>query len=158
MKLLLAAIGRLKKGAESELVERYAERGVATARKLGIAFQLRDLPEGKGERAAERMAREADALRSVLPPKALVIALDEGGHNLTSADFAALLGRCRDDGRDCAVVIGGPDGLDEDFRRSAGKVIAFGAMTWPHQLVRGMAAEQVYRALTILSGHPYHRP
>jgi 23S rRNA (pseudouridine1915-N3)-methyltransferase len=157
MKLVLAAIGRLKKGAEAELVARYAERAAASGRGLGIAFEMREAPEGRGDRAAERKAREAESLKAFLPPRAALLALDERGQHVTSAGFAALIGRARDEGGDIALVIGGPDGLDEALRKSASKIIAFGAMTWPHQLVRAMAAEQIYRAMTILSGHPYHR-
>ncbi len=86
------------------------------------------------------------------------IACDESGKSLTTAEFAAELGRNRDQGvAQVGLIVGGPDGLDPDFRAEANLVLAFGAMTWPHQLVRVMAAEQIYRALTILAGHPYHR-
>jgi 23S rRNA (pseudouridine1915-N3)-methyltransferase len=87
-----------------------------------------------------------------------VIALDENGTQMTSRGLATELGRARDQGiASAAFVIGGPDGLEPAFLASASLTLSFGAMTWPHQLVRIMAAEQIYRAVTILSGHPYHR-
>jgi 23S rRNA (pseudouridine1915-N3)-methyltransferase len=87
-----------------------------------------------------------------------VIALDETGRQMTSLSFAAKLGRARDEGiSDTAFVIGGPDGLDPAFLASASLSLSLGTMTWPHQMARIMAAEQIYRAMTILSGHPYHR-
>lgn len=97
-------------------------------------------------------------MAALLPDKATIIALDERGKNLDSRAFAGQLGRWRDDAVSAAVfLIGGPDGLSPDLRRKAALTIAFGAATWPHQMVRVMLLEQLYRAATILSGHPYHR-
>lgn len=87
-----------------------------------------------------------------------VIACDEHGKARTSRDFAAHIGRLRDDGaRRLVLVIGGADGLDPSLIANANETLAFGVQTWPHALVRTMLAEQVYRAVTILSGSPYHR-
>jgi 23S rRNA (pseudouridine1915-N3)-methyltransferase len=97
-------------------------------------------------------------LEKALPDSAVLILLDERGKALGSEDFANLIGRFRDDGkRDLMIAIGGADGLDPELVARADAQICFGKMTWPHQLVRIMAAEQLYRAVTILSGHPYHR-
>lgn len=158
MRLTIAAIGKLKRGAEAELAARYLERAEATGKALGFTIEVRELPEGRGERALDRMAREAEALRGLIPDRAAVILLDERGKSISSTQFADALRRWRDEGRrDVVLVIGGPDGLDASLRAAADITLAFGATTWPHQLVRVMLAEQVYRALTIISGHPYHR-
>jgi 23S rRNA (pseudouridine1915-N3)-methyltransferase len=159
MKLLLASVGRLKSGPERELVARYVERCVAGGRKIGFSgFELREIDESRARRAEDRKAEEAAALAALIPPGARKICLDERGRNLTSEDFAKKLGEWRDAGAPaCALVIGGPDGLDPAFREKADLTLAFGAMTWPHQIVRALAAEQLFRALTILAGHPYHR-
>ena len=107
---------------------------------------------------ADGRAEEARALRAILPPGARLILLDERGKSVSSEAFAADMGRARDSGIPALVLaIGGPDGFDPALRAEAAQVLAFGAMTWPHQLVRIMSAEQLYRAITILAGHPYHR-
>jgi 23S rRNA (pseudouridine1915-N3)-methyltransferase len=153
------AVGRLKAGPERELFERYAERLAATARAVGIGgVDFREIDEGRARRPEDRQIEEARAIRAVLPEGARIVLCDERGRALTSADFAADIGAARDSGETAyALIIGGPDGLDATLRAQARRVIAFGAMTWPHQLARIMAAEQAYRALTILAGHPYHR-
>ena len=159
MKLLLASVGRLKSGPERELVARYADRCTASGRKIGFGgFDLREIDESRARRSEDRKAEEAAALAALIPPGARKICLDERGRNLTSEDFAKKLGEWRDAGAPaCALFIGGPDGLDPAFRDRADLTLAFGAMTWPHQIVRALAAEQLFRALTILAGHPYHR-
>jgi 23S rRNA (pseudouridine1915-N3)-methyltransferase len=159
MKLLLLGVGRLKAGPERELVARYAERCAASGRKIGFnGFDLREIDESRGRRPEDRKAEEAAALEVLLPQGARRICLDERGKNLTSEDFARKLGDWRDAGAPlCAMMIGGPDGFDPAFRDRADLTLAFGAMTWPHQIVRALAAEQLFRALTILAGHPYHR-
>ena len=105
-----------------------------------------------------RKKDEAGQLARILPDGAALILLDERGKTPDSPGFADLLARLRDEGRrDLVIAIGGADGLDPDLHGQADAVISFGRMTWPHQLVRIMAAEQLYRAVTILAGHPYHR-
>jgi 23S rRNA (pseudouridine1915-N3)-methyltransferase len=159
MKLLLLGVGRLKAGPERELVSRYVERCVANGRRNGFGgFDMREIDESRARRPEDRKAEEAAGLAAVIPPGARTICLDERGRTLSSEDFAGKLGAWRDGGASvCALVIGGPDGLDPAFRDAADLTLAFGAMTWPHQIVRALAAEQLFRALTILSGHPYHR-
>ena len=159
MKIVLAAVGRLKAGPERELCARYLERAQASARGVALTgVEMKEIDEGRARRVEDRKAEEARALSAFIADGARLVVLDERGKALGSADFAADIGRARDDAVPAYVlVIGGPDGIDPELRAKAHKVIAFGAMTWPHQLVRIMAAEQLYRAITILSGHPYHR-
>jgi 23S rRNA (pseudouridine1915-N3)-methyltransferase len=114
--------------------------------------------ESRASTAELRKREEAALLARAMPEGAALILLDERGKTPDSPGFAATLARLRDDGRrDLVIAIGGADGLDPDLHAKADAVICFGRMTWPHQLVRIMAAEQLYRAATILSGHPYHR-
>jgi 23S rRNA (pseudouridine1915-N3)-methyltransferase len=159
MRLVVIAVGRLKQGPERDLVERYFERADSLARKLGFrGIEFHELIESRARDAATRMAEEASAIKALIGEKAFVIALDERGKSLDSIAFARHLGQWRDSGTEsCAFVIGGADGLSPDLRRKAKMSLAFGAQTWPHQLVRVLLLEQIYRATTILSGHPYHR-
>jgi 23S rRNA (pseudouridine1915-N3)-methyltransferase len=159
MRLLVIAVGRLKSGPERDLVERYRERFSDLARKLGFrALEIHEIPESRARDAATRMAEEAAAITSLVPGGAVTIALDERGKAVDSTSLARLLGRWRDESIPNVVfVIGGADGLSPELRRTIKTVLAFGTATWPHQLVRIMLMEQIYRAATILAGHPYHR-
>ena len=159
LRVRLVCVGRVKAGPEGDLVTRYQMRANLAGRGAGLGFEIREIDESRARRAEDRKAEEAKAILAALPSGARLLALDETGQAITSAAFAALVGSARDDGLEAlALVLGGPDGLDLSLRRAAHKVLAFGAMTWPHQLARIMASEQCYRALTILTGHPYHRP
>jgi 23S rRNA (pseudouridine1915-N3)-methyltransferase len=160
VRLALIAVGRLKSGPERELFDRYFKRLGALARSLGIAsVELREVEEGRARRAEDRQAEEARAILAVAPKGAWLALLDERGAPMTSAEWAAEIDKAREAAASAyAVVIGGPDGLDPALRAEARTIVAFGAITWPHQLVRVMAGEQLYRALSILGGHPYHRP
>ena len=159
MRLVLAAVGRMKAGPERELLDRYVGRARATARALGVSsLDMVEVDEGRGRSADERKREEAAALTARLPAGTVVIALDERGKSLTSPAFADRVGKLIDSGAPAlAFAIGGPDGFDEAFRSSARDIVSFGAATLPHQLVLVVLAEQVYRAATILTGHPYHR-
>jgi 23S rRNA (pseudouridine1915-N3)-methyltransferase len=159
MRLVVAAVGRLKRGPERDLAERYGERAEKSGRAIGIrAVTLSETDESRARRAKDRMAEEALALKAAIPADAAVVALDEHGENLASDALAQRIGRWRDEGRPAVVVlIGGPDGLAADLVTGAHLRLAFGRATWPHQLVRIMLLEQLYRAIAILSGHPYHR-
>ncbi|HET9902724.1 MAG TPA: 23S rRNA (pseudouridine(1915)-N(3))-methyltransferase RlmH [Xanthobacteraceae bacterium] len=159
MRLTVVAIGRLKHGPERQLGERFRERAEKSGRALGFrAVEVVEVDESRSRDAGRRMIEESVAVAHLLPDRAALVILDERGDALASAAFAGRLGRWRDEGRSDAVfVIGGPDGLAESLRDRADLRLAFGAMTWPHQLVRIMLLEQIYRAMTILSGHPYHR-
>lgn len=159
MRLVLACVGRLKAGAERELVTRYFDRARATGRTVGLThLDMVEIPESAARRPDDRMAEEGAALLAAFPAGAKLLVLDPRGRNLTSEELASRIG----DGRDAALpalgfLIGGADGLSAAVRARASELVAFGAATFPHQLVRVMLAEQVYRATTILSGHPYHR-
>ena len=159
MRLVIAAVGRLKESPERELVERYRKRAEQMGRRIGIrAVEIIEVKESRAQEAAKRMIEESIALANLLRAQGAVIVLDERGEDLDSRSFAARLGRWRDDGRQDAVfVIGGDDGLVPALREKATMTLALGAATWQHQHVRGMLLEQIYRAMSILSGHPYHR-
>ena len=148
----------MKQGPERELVARYLDRSVGTGRPLGLTgFGVSELAESRAGSAAARKAEEAKAIAGQLGG-GVTVALDERGKALGSDAFAQLLGRWRDAGKPAAsFVIGGADGRDPDFVAGAELTLSFSPLTWPHQLVRIMLAEQLYRATTILSGHPYHR-
>jgi 23S rRNA (pseudouridine1915-N3)-methyltransferase len=158
MRLVVIAVGRLKQGPERELAERYRERFDDIGRKLGFrGLEIHEIPESRARDAATRIAEEAAAITALIPEKCVLVALDERGKSIDSAAFAQHLGRFRDEGvANTIFTIGGADGLSPE-RGKARLTIAFGAATWPHQMVRVMLLEQIYRAATILAGHPYHR-
>ncbi len=159
MHLRVAAVGRLKAGAERDLFERYVERAGQAARSLGFRGPaVSEIAEHKAARADERRERESSALLTGLTGSYRLIALDERGKQISSVQFAELLRDARDEGvREMVFAIGGPDGHHRSLVDRADRVIGLGALTWPHMLARIMLAEQLYRAMTILSGHPYHR-
>ncbi len=159
MRVVIAAVGRLKAGPERELVERYRGRAGKLGRPLGLRdIEIVEVRESRAREAERRAIEESIALANLMPEGAAVAVLDPGGENLTSEAFAARLGAWRDDGRTTlCFAIGGADGMAATLRERADLLISFGAATWPHQLVRIMLLEQIYRALTILAGHPYHR-
>jgi 23S rRNA (pseudouridine1915-N3)-methyltransferase len=159
MRMTLAAVGRLKAGPERELLARYVERIAATARGVGLSeLALRECDESRARRPEDRKIEEARALRAHIPAGAKIVALDERGRSMGSDAFANQIGAWRDAGlRDLCFVIGGADGLEAELRSEAALALSFGALTLPHQIVRALVAEQVYRAISILSGHPYHR-
>jgi len=154
MRVTVCAVGRLRAGPERALVEDYLQRFDRTGRALGLG------PVTVVEVEAKRgggMAEEAGLLARAVPEGAALCVLDERGEVVPSPAFAGWLAAWRDAGRDCAFVIGGADGLEPALRARADRVMSFGAMVWPHMLVRVMLAEQLYRAATILAGGPYHR-
>lgn len=159
MKIVVHAVGRMKAGPEKELAGRYFERFARSGPAVGLDFAgILETPESRAQTAAERMREEARALHGHMPAGAALLLLDERGRNLGSEEFAGRIGLLRDAGRKALVVaIGGADGHDPALRGEAELAVSFGAATWPHQLVRVMLGEQLYRAATILSGHPYHR-
>lgn len=151
MRITLAAVGRAKAGPTRALYDFYSAR-------LTWQLTLKEVEERRAATAEELKTREGERLLSMVPREARLIALDEAGRQLNSAGFAALLGGWRDEGlKDLAIVVGGAEGLSAAVTARADLVLALGAVTWPHLLVRALIVEQLYRAQTILSGHPYHR-
>ncbi len=159
MRLTLAAAGRTRDEPEAKLFSGYWKRATALGPRLGFtAFKINLIDLSRRGSPEARRREEAEKLIQRIPAGAYRIALDEGGRSLGSEAFAKQLCALRDErGGDVAFVIGGPDGLSPDLLASAEQRMAFGAQTWPHLLVRAMLAEQIYRALTIAAGHPYHR-
>ena len=155
MRLIIATIGHWKTGnkltPEQILYERYAER-------IRASLELREIEEKRQYEANILKKREGELLLAQVPDGAMIVALDEEGKALNSKLFAKTLSNWQVDGEKCIIfMIGGPGGLDEMVKQRANLVLSFGSLTWPHLLVRGMLAEQIYRTECILNGHPYHR-
>ncbi len=159
MRLTIVAIGGARGSSEGALCDQFQDRAVKLGRNMGFTqLTIEELNAGKARDAATRMTDEAERLSDKIPDGAHVVLLDAKGKGMTSEDFAEMLGSLRDVGtRDLAFVIGGPDGLKPLPGQKAGRSLAFGPQTWPHLLARVLLLEQVYRAMTILAGHPYHR-
>ena len=158
MRLGIICIGRMKAGPERELFSRYSER-IGSIRNLGLeGLEVREFDESRARNGAARIVEEGAALLAALTPEASLAVFDERGKAASSREFADYISRERDAGRKSMwFAIGGAEGLDSRLRERAQAVFCFGAMTLPHQFVRILAAEQIYRAITIMSGHPYHR-
>jgi 23S rRNA (pseudouridine1915-N3)-methyltransferase len=155
LRIVIAAVGRLREGPEAVMTADYVSRSAAAGRQLG--FRSVELVEVEGKPPGDPRA-EASALHRATPDDARKILLDERGAEWTSRQLAEKLARWRDDGVPCATFwIGGADGVSQSVKDQADEKLAFGRQTWPHRLVRVMISEQVYRAVTILSGNPYHR-
>jgi len=159
VRLSILAVGHARDSQEGVLADDYVRRAVVMGRRLGFtAVTCEEIAVSKERSDDKRKADEAERLARRVPEGAHLVLLDAKGKGMTSEDFAEMLGALRDAGtRDLVFVIGGPDGLAPLPGKKAGRSLAFGPQTWPHLLVRAMLAEQVYRALTILAGHPYHR-
>jgi 23S rRNA (pseudouridine1915-N3)-methyltransferase len=159
VRVVIAAVGKLKSGPERELCDRYIDRAQKAGRSLGFTkIEVREWAESRAARTEDRKAEEAAAILAEVSPTAKLILLDEFGANPGSVAFADMIAQYRDGGvQDLVFAIGGPDGHGDALKARADKTIAFGAMTWPHQIARILLAEQIYRMTTILSGHPYHR-
>jgi len=155
MRVHVCAMGRLRGGPEADLVSDYTTRFDRTGRALGLGpLSVVQVDDRKGG----GMAAEADLLRRAVPKGAVLCCLDERGTVESSPVFAKRLAGWRDAGQsDVAFVIGGADGIDPRLRDEAHHLLSFGAMVWPHMLVRVMLTEQLYRAASILAGSPYHR-
>ena len=159
MEISVLAVGRLKSGPEADLCGRYLDRARKSGRTRGFrGFEVQEIAESRAARAADRIAQEEEALLGFIGRSDHTVCLDAAGELLDSESFAAMLRR----DSEAAIsrtrfVIGGPDGLGEKIVAAAERRLSFGRLTWPHQIVRILLAEQLYRAMTILSGHPYHR-
>jgi 23S rRNA (pseudouridine1915-N3)-methyltransferase len=159
MRLIVIAVGRLKQGPERALAETYRKRAQAVGRGLSIReIEVIEIRESRAQQAERRRAEESIAIANIIPERAIIVILDERGANLDSAALAASLRKWRAEDRPAVCfVIGAADGLADGLRERAALKLAFGTATWPHQLVRIMLLEQLYRAATMLAGHPYHR-
>lgn len=159
MRIAIHAVGRMKSGPERTLCDRYLERFSRLGSNLGFDFAgVVESVECKASSAETRRAEESRRLHDVLEPGVALLMLDEGGKALDSHGFAVYLAGLRDNGRRSVILaIGGPDGHDPELKSRADLILSLGAMTWPHQIARILLAEQLYRAATIISGHPYHR-
>ncbi len=154
MHLRIIAVGRLKSGPEHELVETYRARLKPAPAGLG-PLEITEIDERKDKR---QIARALSAAIEGSPKSARKIALDETGQAITTRNFAELLADWRDSGvPETAFIIGAADGLSDAERKAADMVLSLGKLTWPHRLARAMIAEQLYRAASLLDGHPYHR-
>jgi len=153
MRLTFLVVGKMKSGPERELVDEYVKRAAPVARSLGFrGIEEIEVASGGG------LDAEAARLLEKIPSGARVLRLDEFGPSMGSADFAGKLAQWRDQGTpDLVFLIGGAEGYGEAVRRAAPETLAFGPQTWPHRFVRAMLAEQVYRAVSILAGTPYHK-
>lgn len=150
MRVTICAVGRLKAGAERDLIDKYAKR-------IQWPFEIVEIEERRKLSPAELKRREQELMGAAIPGGAIRVALDERGKTMASSAFSEKLGQWRDDGRDVAFLIGGAGGLAPELRERADFVLSFGKATWPHMLARAMLVEQIYRAQEILAGHPYHR-
>ncbi len=151
MRLVIASVGRFRGGPLQELYADYAGR-------LPWSVELKEVEEKKPLKGEARKTREAALLMGAVPDGATLLALVENGRSMSSPDFAAMLGRYADDGvQTLAFLIGGADGHSRETLARADRLLSLGPMTWPHLMVRGLLAEQLYRAASILSNHPYHR-
>ena len=159
MNLAVYAVGRLKAGPEEAILDRYWSLAKAAGPQIGLTVPpIREFPESRHQQAVARKNAEGNTLLAAIQAGAFLVALDESGRNLSSTDLAQAIRHRRDEGYpEFAFVIGGPDGHGNQITNKAGLVLSMGQMTWPHRLARIMIVEQIYRAITILSGHPYHR-
>lgn len=159
MRLSILAVGRMKSGPERDLYDRYADRILKSGKALHfIGLDLHEIAESRATDTQKRKSEEANALIQLAGEGARIIVLDEKGKDLTSQEFSQLLKSEQDMGtQKLAFAIGGPDGHGDELKNIAVRKIRLGAMTWPHQIARILLVEQIYRGITILSGHPYHR-
>jgi len=159
MRLLIAAVGKLKQGPERELFAHYLGRAEAAGRKLHLSpLSVVEVAESRAATATARRKAEVETLRAKIPSSHRLVCLDRTGEALSSEALAGLLAKLRDGGEQgVAFLIGGADGLAPEILTRAAQVLSFGPMTLPHGLARVVLAEQLYRAATILAGHPYHR-
>lgn len=151
MNISIIAVGRMKAGPEKDLFETYIKR-------ITWPFEMIEVVEHRKLSADQLKQREGALLSAKIPEGATVIVLDERGRDMASRDLARRIEGWQDDAiRQLVFIIGGADGIDDGLKKRADLSLSLGRMTWPHMLVRGLIAEQVYRAQCILSNHPYHR-
>ncbi len=159
MNITIASVGRLKSGAESQLYERYLKLSNLSHKKIKIGpTKLIEVTECRSSNKLDRLNQEAKSLLSKINSNVLMITLEERGKILTSQEFSEKLLDYRDSGvSELVFVIGGPDGIGQEIIKKAQFSLSLGKMTFPHGLVRVLLTEQLYRSITIITGHPYHR-
>ncbi|MEO0544691.1 MAG: 23S rRNA (pseudouridine(1915)-N(3))-methyltransferase RlmH [Pseudomonadota bacterium] len=160
MQLGIICVGKMKAGTERDLLNRYCDRIAKSAHQMGMTWAgITEIAESRASDPKNRKSQEAQAiLAQIKTDRTALIVLDEVGRDMPSNDWATKIAHFRDNGfSKCLLLIGGADGHDKSLRSRADLTVSFGKQTMPHQLVRIIAAEQLYRVITILIGHPYHR-
>lgn len=159
MRVTIAAIGKLKSGPELELVMLYAHRCTQQGKLCGMSgIEIIEIPEARSSNLAERRNEEATKLLKAIPQGAMAVMLDERAKQLQSRELANQMAHWRDEGSsELVFLLGGPDGHGSAVKQACQFTLSLGTMTWPHRMARAMIAEQIYRAMTILTNHPYHR-
>lgn len=159
MRLQILAVGRMKSGPEQELYDRYSSRILKSGKALHfMGLDLHEIVESRATDTNKRKSDEAEQLIKAAGEATRIILLDERGKDLSSQEFSQLLKTEQDMGTTkLAFAIGGPDGHGDELKNVSVRKIRLGSMTWPHQIARILLVEQIYRGITILAGHPYHR-
>ena len=158
MKLKVISIGQLKNNPILEIQRDYESRILSLSKSVGIKnLEIKELPISKKSSTKERQKEEAKIISQHIKQNNLNLFLDGKGENINSVDISQIISKSSFDGKDLVFFIGGPDGFDEKIIKVANKIISFGRVTWPHKLIRIMLLEQLYRGVTILNNHPYHR-
>ena len=158
MKLKVISIGQLKNNPILEIQRDYESRILNLSKSVGIKnLEIRELPISKKSSIKERQKEEGKIISQYIKKDNLNVFLDGKGENINSVDISQIISKSSFDGKDLVFFIGGPDGFDEKIIKVANEIISFGRVTWPHKLIRIMLLEQLYRGITILNNHPYHR-
>ena len=158
MKLKVISIGQLKNNPILEIQRDYESRILNLSKSVGIKnLEIKELPISKKSSIKERQKEEAKIISQHIKQNNLNLFLDGKGENINSVDISQIISKSSFDGKDLVFFIGGPDGFDEKIIKVANKTVSFGRVTWPHKLIRIMLLEQLYRGITILNNHPYHR-
>ena len=158
MKLKIISIGQLKNNPILEIQKDYESRILNLSKSVGIKnLEIKELPVSKKSSIKERQKEEAKIISQHIKQDNLNVFLDGKGENINSVDISQIISKSSFDGKDLVFFIGGPDGFDEKIIKVANKTVSFGRVTWPHKLIRIMLLEQLYRGITILNNHPYHR-
>ena len=158
MKLKVISIGQLKNNPILEIQKDYESRILNLSKSVGIkSIEIKELPISKKSSIKERQKEEEKIISQHIKQDNLNVFLDGKGENINSVDISQIISESSFNGKDLVFFIGGPDGFDEKIIKVANKIISFGRVTWPHKLIRIMLLEQLYRGITILNNHPYHR-
>lgn len=150
MKISIIAVGKMRRGAEQELLDDYLKR-------VPWEVSIKEVEEKKSLPPEKLKEKEAELLLAEVPKGAIIVALDERGKNISSEDFSVRIKKWQEESGNIAFLIGGADGHGKMVKERANFLLSLGNMTWPHMMVRPMLAEQLYRSYTIMKGHPYHR-